>query len=85
MPKPPEKHIAQGHCPTCHAERNATIVASYEESWQDEENGVAGSEEFRVLKCDGCGSVYFQKVSSSDDDLIPQDWIPEFKTYGYVP
>src|SRR5690349_21500689 len=44
----------QGHCPSCGGERNADVVASY----KDEDEGWVDS--YFILKCGGCGEVYFR-------------------------
>jgi hypothetical protein len=51
----------KGHCPTCNAERNAEIVASHHEHFKDEDEPFWSSSEYRILKCRGCNSEYFQK------------------------
>jgi hypothetical protein len=58
--------IIKGHCPTCNARRNAQVLAEHaqvegpsEESFDLDLRGEA----FRILKCAGCDTVYFQHAS----------------------
>lgn len=59
----------EGHCPKCGPNRAALISSQHVESW--EERSVSGSETYNILKCRGCGDVYFQRMSdcSENDDF----------------
>ena len=68
--------VAKGHCPNCGADRNASVAGYHKE---DEDDGnVWGSSEYRILKCLGCGRVYYQTYSlcselydiSTDGDYV---------------
>jgi Domain of unknown function (DUF4145) len=64
-----------GHCPTCEADRNAEVIAEHEEiiGPTEEEPDPLRGDAYRILKCKGCNTVYFQRErldiwSDEDDD-----------------
>jgi hypothetical protein len=66
--------MIKGHCPTCNAHRNAQVLAEHEQV----EGSAEGSfdpdlqgEAYRILKCAGCDTVYFQHESLH---VRPEDW-----------
>jgi hypothetical protein len=58
--------LTKGHCPRCGPERQAIISSQHMETW--EESSVSGSETYNILKCGGCGEVYFQRLSDCSED-----------------
>jgi hypothetical protein len=50
----------KGHCPECGPDRLANVVAQYHSRYDDEESGVWGETDYRILQCRGCEAVYFQ-------------------------
>jgi len=58
----------KGHCPTCGGGRNAEVIAHHEDQWQDEEGDMWGRGDYRILKCAGCGEIYFQQETFSSED-----------------
>jgi hypothetical protein len=67
----PTQQFMNGHCPNCGPNRNAAVVGFHEVSWTDSETGDSGSHEYRILKCQGCESVYFQEASYSTAEMEP--------------
>jgi hypothetical protein len=67
-PVPPVK----GHCPECGPGRLADVVGHYERRYEgDDDNlGIWGTTDYRILQCRGCEAVYFKisKVFSEDED-----------------
>lgn len=55
----PEK----GHCPKCGPDRFSDVVGQHKESWVEDQYGINGTETYRILRCRGCETVYFQHVS----------------------
>ena len=71
----------RAHCPVCGPGRNAQVMGEHEEYWSDPEDGISGTNRFRILKCAGCDTVYFQKEWENDWDMVPDPDEPG----GYVP
>jgi hypothetical protein len=63
-------NTCEGHCPRCDQNLNANIVASHPERWFDEGALVGATVNFRILKCLGCETVYFQKESWPDEQFL---------------
>lgn len=62
------KEVA-GHCPHCRGDRTSTVYGYGKNRWDDDENGMFGKEVYRVLRCDGCSTFYFQKQSIFSEDI----------------
>lgn len=82
-----------GHCPECRADRKAGVVAHYhEEGKGGPYNDIWWCTDYRILKCLGCDTIYFQTVGfcsenysanyEDDDDKCELELIP---TYSYWP
>jgi len=56
-------NTCDGHCPRCGPDRIADTVASHQERWFDDEANIGATTNFRILRCRGCETVYFQKES----------------------
>ena len=82
MAKPSKQTIIKGHCPECGSDRNAAVVGFHEVLWEDD--GVSGGQEYRILRCEGCGTVYFQTSSYSTEELA-EEWIDELNSYESTP
>ncbi len=59
-----------GHCPRCGSDRIADIVASHQERWFDDEAIIGATTNFRILRCRGCETVYFQEESWPDEQFF---------------
>ena len=68
QPDDSDPTIGEGHCPKCRGDRVSDIVASHEVPWSDDEHPLWGRNIYRVLRCRGCGSVYFQ-----DEELFSEN------------
>lgn len=67
MPEP-EFEIIKGHCPTCGPSRNADVVASHTDSWDDREAMMWGSKKWRVLMCRGCSVTFVQTSETFSEE-----------------
>lgn len=70
-PTPPAKKIKQlkGHCPKCGPDRYADVVGHHTDRDDDDENGVWGQTDARILSCAGCKTIYFQEVFIFSEDV----------------
>ncbi|MFZ7319740.1 DUF4145 domain-containing protein [Comamonas jiangduensis] len=66
---PAEEKITKGRCPECGAEKNADIVAAYKESWRLDEHAIWGHTDYRILKCRGCDSIYYQSAEANSESI----------------
>ena len=58
--------VITGQCPTCGAARNAQVIAEHqviEEPTPEPYDPTYSGDAYRILKCAGCNTVYFQKES----------------------
>lgn len=60
MQEKKENEIILGHCPSCGPDRYADVVGQHASRFDDDENGIWGHTDFRILECRGCKSSYFQ-------------------------
>ena len=73
MSTPPDHAAAgsttrKGHCPKCADERTSDVVALHKSPWEDREQFIWGSQNYYVLRCGGCESVYFQREEFFSED-----------------
>jgi hypothetical protein len=71
----------KGPCPKCEAIQNVAVVGSHKEESDDV---VWGATEYNILKCLGCGTVYFQiyelcSENTEYDEEGDVSLIPEIK------
>ena len=66
---PTEEKITKGHCPECGAEKNADIVAAYKDSWRVDKYAISGHTDYRILKCRGCDSIYYQSEEANSENM----------------
>lgn len=59
----------KGHCPKCADERTSDVVALHEAPWEDREQGFWGDQNYYVLRCRGCETVYFQREEFFCEDI----------------
>ena len=59
----------RAHCPDCGGARNAAIIREHKARWDNEGAGIWGQEKYRILKCSGCDTVYFQTISTNCEDF----------------
>jgi hypothetical protein len=58
--------LIMGHCPTCGAARNAHVIAEHEEILEPTKepfDPTLQGHAYRILKCAGCNTIYFQRES----------------------
>lgn len=83
--------IVRAPCPTCGSEKNATVLREHSEVDEHGDSGVWGRKDFRILKCGGCGTSYFQ-IETTFSEIYKTVWdegeqayvdlpIPEFTHY----
>jgi hypothetical protein len=60
----PTQTTIKGHCPQCGPDRFADIVGEHVVKWEDDEAPfpIWGRLTYRILKCRGCDSAYFQHL-----------------------
>ena len=68
-------NTCDGHCPQCGPDRITDIVASHQERWFDDEANIGATTNFRILRCRGCETVYFQKESWPDEQFLGEHQI----------
>lgn len=59
------------HCNRCGGTRNHEVLHSIKTSWEDEESGVGGNDEYETLKCLGCDSIMLRHKSWFSEDHDP--------------
>lgn len=59
----------KGHCPNCGGERTAQVVGVGRDRWDDDDGGLWGDTVYRVLRCKGCETFFFQKQSIFSEDI----------------
>jgi hypothetical protein len=59
----------KGHCPDCGPDRLADVVAHHQSRMADDEAEVWGRIEYRILRCRGCETVYFQRDEIFSEDV----------------
>ena len=63
-----DQTVRQGHCPKCGPDRSSDIVAEHHERYDDHDTGAWLGADYRILRCRGCGSVYFQETTICSED-----------------
>jgi hypothetical protein len=61
--------FVNGHCPSCGPDRIADVVGHHQSRYDDDESGVWGETDCRILQCRGCRSVYFQQDSIFSEEV----------------
>lgn len=79
------KKIREGHCPRCGPDRFGDIVAEHRETFSDDINGIWGRTDYRIIRCRGCGEVYYQSAEIFSED-VNYEWDEEAKEHRpYTP
>lgn len=70
MPTTAEAPKIKGHCPKCGPDRNADVAGHHVAKFEDDEAGIWGRTDYRILVCRGCDTAYFQveEIFSEDFD-----------------
>ena len=61
--------VVRGHCPKCGPHRRSEVKGQFTKSERDDENGVWGQTDYRILECCGCLTVYMQTESVFSEDI----------------
>jgi len=85
MTQKAEPRTVRAHCPSCGADRNASVLGEHEETWENQEDGVVGANRYRILQCAGCDKVFFQKEMESQYEMVPDPNPDPDYPQGYVP
>lgn len=84
----------RGHCPSCGPGRFADVVGHYQNRYDDDDSGVWGQTDYRILQCRGCETVYFQQDAIFSENLDyrrdpltgePEAYMPHEITYWPEP
>lgn len=83
MSDPQKTEIVKGHCPDCGPDRFADVVGHHVNRFDDDEAGIWGQTDYRILQCRGCGRAYFQidEVFSEDIDHVQDPHTGEWEQY----
>ena len=49
-----------GHCPNCGPDRRADVKGHHQTRFDDDDSGIWGRTDYRILSCRGCEAVYMQ-------------------------
>jgi hypothetical protein len=67
--------ISRGHCPDCHSDRNAEVLAEHSVEEEDEPSGVWAKSTYSILRCLGCDRRYIRLhelcSANCDEDFDP--------------
>jgi hypothetical protein len=81
MSEPDPPLSVKGHCPDCGPERLGEVVGHHHTLEDDDNSPVWFQVDYRILRCRGCGKVYFQtdEVFSEDEEhrINPHTGEPE--------
>ena len=66
-----ELEMMKAHCPTCDTMTNCDIHAKIIKNWVHDEDGhhVCGKENYKLLQCRGCETVFFHHLSTNSEDI----------------
>ena len=74
-----EMKQTKAHCNRCGGDRNHKVLHSTITSWEDDESGIGGKDEYETLTCLGCDSVMLRHSSWFSEDPDP------YPSIGYFP
>lgn len=82
MAENPDAPVLKGHCPQCGPNKFADVVGEHLER-DDDESGMWFHADYRILKCRGCGTPYFQKSTMFSEDMDHREnaWTGEWESY----
>ena len=66
----------EGHCPTCGGMRNARVEGCLKEKGSDLDGQIWWIDRYRILKCCGCGAVFYQHTYVFSEDT--SEWQDPF-------
>lgn len=64
-----EKDFEEGHCPKCESQR-ADVIVEHKDEYVERSGDFVYYEDtyYRILKCRGCGKIYFKTLSTNSED-----------------
>ena len=63
--------VVKHNCPTCHGERSCYVHGRVKKPWNDQYEGMSGLEEYMLLECRGCETVFYLNESSDSESFEP--------------
>lgn len=67
------KGKTKAHCPECDGERKCLVHGAIAKNWhfEDKQQGhfMDGVDDYSLLECGGCETVFYQRVSSNSEDV----------------
>src|SRR4051812_35299854 len=51
----------KAQCPTCGPNRNAHVITHHRDVWKEPDRKFDCQADYHILRCLGCGAVYFRK------------------------
>ena len=61
--------VVAGHCPNCGPNRFADVKGHYRSTFDDDESGIWGSTDYRILVCRGCEAAYMQTSETFSENV----------------
>ncbi len=61
----------RAYCPSCNKDQKASLCTEYTKSWKDPDHPLDGRDEYRVLRCNGCDTIFFQHQNYLSEDTQP--------------
>ncbi|HAT7555650.1 TPA: DUF4145 domain-containing protein [Citrobacter freundii] len=77
-----EVSIITALCPRCNGDRKCTVHGNVEKSWYIDEQSISGGDQYRLLECRGCETV-FMHIKSHNSESIQHGWRDGEETYEY--
>ena len=85
MSAPDQHETVKGHCPRCGPDRHADVLGYHHEHVTEDEQLVWWTTNYRILRCRGCESVFFQTDEIFSEDRRPRDNPITMETEEYFP
>lgn len=79
---PDTEKMVTGHCPNCGPERRADVKGHHKTQFNDDDSGIWGSTDYRILECRGCEAVYMQTSEMFSENIDHrQNMFGEWETF----
>jgi hypothetical protein len=62
----------KAHCNTCGGDRNHDVLHTEQTRWDNDEQGIYGSDQYATLKCCGCDGIKLRHMSHFSEDDEPK-------------
>lgn len=63
----------RGYCPQCHRSQNCNVVGHKHTRWEYDDEQIWGHDDYYMLQCRGCESIFFQHASIFSEDINSYD------------